>query len=283
MKVSIIIPTLNAEFFLKQLLLSLNNQTLKPLEIIIIDSESDDNTVQIAKDLACKVIQILRKDFNHGKTRNLAAKSAKGDIISFITQDALPENIEYLQNLVQNIGKNNVAVSYGKQVAKKDASEIEKFYRSFNYPDKALIKDKTMIPQLGVKTFFLSNVCSAYEKNIFWELGGFPENTPTNEDMFFTFKAIMKDKKISYEPKARAIHSHPFSLKETYNRYYKIGIFFKKYPEINKYSSNEKEGKKLLFNLLKHLISKFRFHLIPLAMIEIFVKYYSYKKGYARN
>lgn len=91
MKISVIIPTLNCENVIGLLLEKLWNQTIKPLEVIVIDSESDDNTREIARKAGANVIEIKRKDFNHGGTRNLAAEHSAGDILVFLTQDALPK------------------------------------------------------------------------------------------------------------------------------------------------------------------------------------------------
>ena len=75
--ISVIIPTLNAQKYIEKLIDKLKAQKLEQeLEIIIIDSSSDDKTVQIARDAGARVLEINRDEFDHGGTRNLGWRSA---------------------------------------------------------------------------------------------------------------------------------------------------------------------------------------------------------------
>ncbi|MFI3211607.1 MAG: glycosyltransferase family 2 protein, partial [Peptostreptococcaceae bacterium] len=148
MKISIVIPTKNAENYIKNLIESLNNQTIKPYEIIVMDSNSIDNTKSICMQFKnAKVFQVI--DFNHGKTRNDGAKIATGDIIVFMTQDAIPKDNYLIENLVKPLN-NDIVGSYARQVANKNSDSIEKFSRQFNYPDFDIIKNNNRISELGI-------------------------------------------------------------------------------------------------------------------------------------
>ena len=91
--VTVIIPTLNGEEKIELILKSLKEQTKQPLEIIIVDSSSTDKTVELARKEGAKIISIARDSFDHGETRNLAAKESKGDYLLYMTQDAIPFDI----------------------------------------------------------------------------------------------------------------------------------------------------------------------------------------------
>lgn len=65
-KVSVIIMTLNAEIYIQNIIDMLRKQTIKPDEIIVADSESEDRTVDIAKENGTKLISIRRREFDHG-------------------------------------------------------------------------------------------------------------------------------------------------------------------------------------------------------------------------
>jgi len=243
MSISVIIPTLNAGRYLPDQLSMLQSQKCKALEIIIIDSESTDATTKIAREAGCKVYNITRKDFNHGGTRNIAAGYAKGKYLVFLTQDALPVDTNLLHNLALPLEKDlNAAMGYGRQIAYGHARSIEKFVREFNYPPESYIKQKTDIDSLGVKTFFCSNACAIYNKQIFTELGGFREDTIMNEDMEFVFRAVMSDYKACYAADAAVWHSHDYTLSEQFKRYVDIGVFFANNPVLKSYSKNESEG-----------------------------------------
>ena len=100
MKLTVIIPTLNAGRFLPNLLERLSSQTVSDKEIIVIDSASDDETVEVARSFGATVKPIVRREFNHGRTRNVAADDASGEYLVFLTQDALPVDGRLLENLI---------------------------------------------------------------------------------------------------------------------------------------------------------------------------------------
>ena len=157
--VSVIIPTYNAAKYLEGLLSSLEQQSIG-LEVIIIDSSSTDNTGIIAKDHNVKLISIEQKDFNHGATRNAATLSAEGDIIVFVTQDALPLDQSCIENLIKPFEVDSIAAVYSRQIPREDAMPTEKFARLYNYPEESIIKGRDQVEEMGINTFFFSNVFS---------------------------------------------------------------------------------------------------------------------------
>ena len=222
MSISVIIPALNAEKDLPSLLQALRTQTLRPEEILIVDSESADGTVRIAEDAAedlpVRVLSVKRAEFDHGKTRDWALRQSVGDTIVFLTQDAVPADESFLENLVRPLAEEKVAVVTGRQLPKADATPMEKLIRTFNYPAESHIRSEADVPKMGIKTFFCSDVCAAYNRKIYEELGGFVYPLKTNEDMFFAARAIRSGYRVAYAAEARVLHSHNFSLKEQYER-----------------------------------------------------------------
>ena len=72
-KISVVIMTLNAENYIEDFIVRLLRQTLKPHEIIVVDSESNDATLEItSKFPQVKIVNIKRENFDHGGTRDLA-------------------------------------------------------------------------------------------------------------------------------------------------------------------------------------------------------------------
>ena len=140
MEISVIIQTRNAEKYIDNLIINLNNQTIKPKEIIVIDTNSKDRTKEICKKHNVQFIHINDGEFDHGGTRNIAAKYATGDILIFMTQDAIPNNNKFIEELIKPLGKNNVVASYGRQLPSDTSGELEKFARGFNYSDIDVVK-----------------------------------------------------------------------------------------------------------------------------------------------
>ena len=258
-RISVIIPTLNGAEYIVNLIDKFNSQTIRPDEIVVIDSESDDNTVELCRNYDnVRVIEILRKDFDHGGTRDMALRTCDSDFVLFTTQDAVPNNEFYIENLLKPFDDSGVAIASGRQLARADAWPMEKLVREFNYPAVSHIRSKADLPQYGIKTYFFSDVCSAYRKDIYEQLGGFEIPVSTNEDMFFAAKAIENGYKVAYAAEAEVIHSHNFSLKEQYKRNAVIGAELEKHKELLNGVSADSEGMKLVKYVSLKLLKKGR-------------------------
>lgn len=256
-KISLIIPTLNAEKYIPSLIDSLKKQTIPLDEIIIIDSESDDRTAEIISGIeGVTLLQIKRKDFNHATTRDFAFRKSTGDYVIFITQDATPADEYFVENIIKPFTLDeDIAISAGRQIPRPDARPFEKLIRNFSYPAVSRILSSSDIPEQGIKTFNTSDCCCAYRRDIFLEIGGFNFPVITNEDMFFAARAINAGYKISYTAEAKVVHSHNLTLKQQYRRNFIMGYEMEKHKDILCCVSQEKEGLKLVkyvsMNLLK--------------------------------
>jgi rhamnosyltransferase len=279
MRVSVIVPTRNGGKYLGRLFKTLREQTFSPVQILVVDSSSDDDTLKICKASGNDLIQIDTKTFDHGGTRNLAAAMATGEILVFMTQDALLKDNECLKDLIRPLEDPTIAASYGRQVPKEDANPVERFVRSFNYPPKGMIKGIDDLPTLGIKTFFFSNVCSAIKKHAFKEVGGFPEKSITNEDMFLAAKLLTKGYKIAYQPDAVVYHSHNYALTTQFKRYFDIGTFFNRNQWIRDLTRPEAEGIRYLKEELIFLSANGQKSWIPYALADTSVRFLGYRIG----
>ena len=208
------------------------------------------------KNLNVKLISIEKKDFNHGATRNIAALHAEGDIIIFMTQDALPLDEFCIENLIKPLEVDSIAAVYGRQIPREDAIPTEKFARLYNYPEEPIIKGREQVEEMGIKTFFFSNVFSAIRRKEFEEIGGFPENVIMFEDMLFAAKLIERGYRIAYVPEAKVIHSHDYSLVQQFRRYYQAGVSFQRNPWFMRYAGSNKEGITFLKEEIKFLFKR---------------------------
>lgn len=257
MKISLVIPTLNAGEEIGDLLKRLLAQTVVPNEILVVDSASTDNTASIAKEYpGVRVLSIERKDFNHGLTRDMALREAIGDIVCFMTQDAVPANDKFVENLIAPIlSDGEIAISSGRQLPKADARRFEQLVRAFNYTDVSYVRSKADVSKLGIKTYFATDVCAAYRRSQYLELGGFGK-TNMSEDMLMAAKAINAGYKVAYAADAEVYHSHNLTLKEQYRRNYAIGVFLETNKDVVKCESEVGEGSKLVKSVSKSLISE---------------------------
>lgn len=278
MRISLIIPTLNAGTHIEHLFSRLSEQDRKPLETIVIDSSSDDRTVETARGFGARTMVIPRRSFNHGKTRNIAAREAEGDILVFMTQDALPYDNCLLGNLTAPLN-GDIAAAYGRHIPGPDASPPEIFARQFNYPGSPLTKSIDDIALCGIKTFFFSNVCSAVRRDAFMKAGMFPEGIRANEDMLLAAKLLLGGQKIAYVPGATVIHSHSYSLFRLFARYYNIGSSLKNNDWVLKYTRSEGEGLRFIREEFSFLLERREYSWIPYIFLEAAAKYAGYRMG----
>jgi rhamnosyltransferase len=245
----------------------------------VIDSSSDDSTVKVAKECGAKTLVIPRRTFNHGTTRNQAALTSTGDILVFMTQDALPTDTTLLRSLTRPLAEVEIAATYARQIPRPDAPLLEAFTRKFNYPEEACVKTLNDLSRLGIKTFFSSNVCSAMKKELFMKVGKFPDNIMANEDMVITAKYITNGYRVAYVPEAMVFHSHDCSLLAQYRRYYHIGSSIRRNRWILSYTRPEGEGIKFIREQTAFVIQKHKFHLIPYILLESLAKYAGFRMG----
>jgi rhamnosyltransferase len=283
-KVSVLIPLYNGDKTIRSLLTMLLNQKIDTdvsIEIIVVDSSSTDNTLEIITNEfpEVKVFCIPNKEFDHGGTRNYLASLASGDYLLYMTQDAIPFDKYLIKNLLNPFQDKDVLVSYARQIPKEDAHVLEKFARNFNYPSVDIIKSKDCLSNMGIKTFFNSNVCSIYKKETFVEYGMFPEKIILNEDMIFASNIILKGFKVAYIADAKVYHSHNYSLKQQFKRYFDIGMAFNETSYLLNYASNEKEGLKMVRKLINFLIDNKYIRIIPYMFLEVIFKFVGYKLG----
>lgn len=278
--ISVIIPTLNAEKYIGKQIELLDKQTIIPDEIIVVDSESDDRTAEIVSGFSkVTFLSIKREEFNHGGTRNMAFNESHGDFVLFLTQDALPYDDMLIENLLKAFDDPKVAVANGRQVAKESASLMERYVREFNYPDKSAIKSAEDKEELGIKTFYCSDVCNMYRKTAFEELGGFISPVRANEDMFFGATAINAGYKIAYVSEAKVRHSHSYSLKKQYERNKNLFYEIEKHKDILDGVSANSEGIKLVKNVVGKLIKGCHFILIIKFGFDCIARYSGSKAG----
>lgn len=256
---SVVIPTLNAAAEIDALLHLIEEQTLKPREILVVDSSSDDDTaVEVAKHPEVEFLVIDRKDFNHGSTRDMAPLRTSGDFVCFLTQDAVPASGFYLDRLVAPmLVDEGVALVSGRQLPKADARRFEQLVRSFNYPDAPSVRGREDLAKCGIKTFFASDVCSCYRREAYLECGGF-DNVNTNEDMLMAARFVAAGYKVAYEPSAEVYHSHNLTPSQQYARNRAVGRFLEEHADDLMRASEIGEGGRLVKNVSLQLLKEGR-------------------------
>lgn len=250
--IDIIIPTYKPTKKLFEIIKLLEKQTYEINQIILMNTEEKYynqlvyGTHIIEKYKNIQVCHLSKKEFDHGRTRNLGVKRSKADIFVCMTDDAVPIDEFFIEELVKGLDNPKVAIAYGRQLPNDDCGVVEQFTRSYNYPDTPIVKSLKDLPILGIKTYFCSNVCAAYKRDIYDELGGFIKHTIFNEDMIYAATAIKSGYEIAYVPTAKVKHSHNYTNSQQFHRNFDLGVSQADHPEVFLDIPSEGEGKKMV-------------------------------------
>ncbi len=276
-----IIPTFNAAGFIEKQLGLLKNQTVKDIEIIVVDSSSADRTKEIAETYGAEVVIIPKEDFDHGATRTLGGKRAQGEILVYLTQDALPTDENALEGLIRPFYEDEkVGATFGRQLPFPDVSPFAAHLRVFNYPENSHIRRLEDKDKYGIKTAFLSNSFAGYRRKVLEEIGWFKENLIFGEDTQVGAKLLQAGYKIAYVAEAVVSHSHNHSIFQDFKRYFDVGVFHDiEYWIINAFGKPSGEGIKYLVSEIKYLMKNGRFYLVPECIIRNMFKYIAYHLG----
>ena len=257
MSVGLVVPTLNAERELGVLLDAVMGQTRVPDDILIVDSSSDDSTLNIAASYpGVRTMVIKREDFDHGSTRQLALEEVRGDFVLFLTQDSVPADERYVENLLAPFGDPSVAMVSGRQLPKPDARRYVQLVQDYNYPAVSNVRTEGDIKRLGIKAFFASDACSAYRRSALEAIEGIPRPCATNEDMLAAARFLRGGYKVAYAADARVLHSHNLTLREQYRRNRAVGHFLTEHADELDIPSEVGEGINLVRTVAKSLFEQ---------------------------
>ncbi|MDE7201365.1 MAG: glycosyltransferase [Lachnospiraceae bacterium] len=269
-----------------ELIRALEEQTYPIRKIIIMNTEERYfyklfyGTGFLEKYKNIEIHHLSEKEFDHGRTRAKAVQYSKSDIFVCMTQDAIPVDDRLVQYLVEALERQeNIAAAYARQLPLPDCREIEKYTRSFNYPDQSLVKSAADVERLGIKTFFCSNVCAAYNREIYETIGGFVKRAIFNEDMVYAGHAVTAGYSIAYAADAKVRHSHNYTCMQQFHRNFDLGVSQAEHPEVFEAVSSKNEGVKLVRSTIKHLEKTKNWLQIPYLILSSGCKLIGYQLG----
>ncbi len=283
--VDIIIPTYKPQKRLLTLIESLMNQSYPVHEIIIMNTEEKYWNSFLFGEKILKmrdnvlVHHLSKMEFDHGGTRGQAVKRSKAEYFICMTDDAMPADEFLVEELLKPLLEKKAEFSYARQLPKDDCGVIERFTREFNYPKESSIKSLEDLERLQIKTYFFSNVCAAYTRELYDKLGGFIECAIFNEDMIFAAGAIQAGYRIAYAAEAKVYHSHNYGNMEQFHRNFDNGVSQALHPEIFSQISSTGEGKKMVKDTIEYLKETKQKRYIPKLMVSSGFKLIGYKMG----
>ena len=281
--VTVVIPTYNASRYLDKQLRSLRSQTMKDLDILVIDSSSSDETLDIARQHAIQTVIIPKEEFDHGGTRTLAGKTrSAGDILVYLTQDALPCDERAIETLIQPLlAEQKCGTAFGRQIPYQNATPFAQHLRQFNYPPQSYLRTYADREALGIRAAFCSNSFAAYRRDALEDVGWFAENLVLAEDMHVCARMLMKGYKLRYVAEADVYHSHNYTVAQEFKRYFDLGVFFEKERWLlDEFGRPEGEGVRFVRSELSYLTSQGLLHLLPISLLRAGAKLIGYRLGH---
>jgi rhamnosyltransferase len=224
--ISIVIPVKDGGADLERCLQAIAAQQLpdgaRP-ELVVVDSGSRDTSVELARSHGAIVREIPPHEFNHGSSRNLGAASSSGELLVFISQDATPIGERWLERLTAPLRERpEVAGVYGRQIANEDATPPERYFLDFLYGPSARVQRASGVAELSMATTLFSNANGAIRRSS-WEEFPFVEDIIMSEDQDWSRRALLAGATILYEPEAAVRHSHAYTLRSAFRRFFDSG------------------------------------------------------------
>lgn len=214
---SIIIRAYNEEKHIAHLLQGIAQQTVKDIEIILVDSGYTDDTVQIACQYPVRVLHVQPEEFTFGYSLNHGVANANGALVVIASAHVYPVYPDWLEHLLSPFADPQVALTYGKQRGDETTLFSEGQIFAHWYPDQSLMSQAHP---------FCNNANAAIRLSC-WELHPYDEYLPGLEDLDWANWAIQQGYGISYVAEAEIRHIHEETSQGVYNRYRREGMAFK--------------------------------------------------------
>ena len=234
-RVSIVLLTHNAGTDLDTVLNGIAAQEDAPrFEVIAIDTESTDGTLERLARHAVRVHGITKAEFSHPGTRNLGVRLARGALVVMLVQDAIPIHARWLANLVAPLEEEpRVAAAYSRQVPREGANPVERRDIARGAPPVRRVKriDDSEPRHLddyrrNVLEFIMySDVSSCARRDLLLKYP-FDEALPMVEDQEWCKRILEAGFTVVYEPTSVVAHSHDHSLRQLYRRHFDYGRSF---------------------------------------------------------
>ncbi|MGQ9833331.1 MAG: glycosyltransferase family 2 protein [Candidatus Villigracilaceae bacterium] len=275
-KCSIVIRAYNEEAHIGRLLDGIRQQTIKDVEVILVDSGSTDSTLAIAEAFGARLVRIPSDEFTFGRSLNLGVQTASREYVVIASAHVYPVYPDWLETLLRPFEDETVALVYGKQRAPATAkfSEQQVYYQW--YPDTSTMRQVSP---------FCNNANAAIRRSL-WQLHPYDETLTGLEDVAWAKWAMEQGYAVAYAAEAEIVHIHNETPRGVYNRYRREGMAFKRiFPESH---FNVYDFLRLtMANIVSDLWHAARHHLLVRNLISIFwfrvMQFWGTYQGYRRS
>lgn len=217
-RVSVVIRCYNEVDHIGGVIEQVKNQRVKDLEIVAVDSGSNDGTLDVLTDHAVKTVRIPKEEFSFGRSLNIGCKAASGEYLVFLSAHCYPTDREWLGALLSGFEDPEVAAVYGRQRAVEGSAFSEHQILKRWFPDHSIDRQETP---------FLNNANCAVRRSV-WEGFQYDEELPGLEDLAWAKQVMAAGWWITYRADASVLHVHDETRAQTRNRYQREAITFQR-------------------------------------------------------
>lgn len=214
---SVVIRCYNEAQHMGRLLSGIMQQTLRNVEIIVVDSGSTDGTLAIAAQYPVKIVSIKPEEFSFGRSLNLGCAAATGEFIVIVSAHVYPVYQDWLEQLLAPFSDAQVALTYGKQRGNQTTKYSEHQIFAKWFPEQS---------QPIQNHPFCNNANAAVRRSL-WQQLPYDEALTGLEDLDWAKRVMQLGYKISYAAGAEIIHVHDETPRRIYNRYRREAIALK--------------------------------------------------------
>ena len=214
---SVVVRAYNEGQHIGRLLKGIRQQTVKDVEVILVDSGSTDGTPEIAQQYEAHIVHIRPGDFTFGRSLNRGIAAATHEYVVIVSAHCYPVYPDWLEQLLKPFDDPQVVLAYGKQRGGKTNQYSEhQFFRKY-FPDVSQ-------PRQGHP--YSHNANAAIRRSL-WEQHPYNEELTGLEDLAWSSWAHQQGFGIAYVAEAEIIHLHDERPSQVYNRYRREAIALK--------------------------------------------------------
>lgn len=250
------------------------------VEYICVDSGSTDGTVEFMRGHGAVIREIPPAEFHHGRTRNLAASLATGEILVMLSGDAFPVSERWLGSLARHFIDPRVGAVYGRQTAPEGMGALRRQSLASEYSPVRQVRDPEIITRYNPGHFRFSNANGAVRRAL-WERFRWNEELLLAEDQGMCRDILMAGYKVIYEPDAEVIHGHERSLWGEFKFALDNGLSLSRLGILN----NPAVGGELRYGLarvktdLAHFAKRGRIDCVALSLVSFAARYAGVQLG----
>jgi rhamnosyltransferase len=218
----VLIPTLNPGRLIDRVLTAvLAQETTIPFEVLIVDSGSRPEELAAMRRYPVRLECIPPAEFGQGRTRNLLAERAAGELLFFLSQDAEPTSPAWMATLAAPLEDGRVAGAYARQIPHPGADPLMRFFLADTYGRQPARRRLAPGARPRIVDIFFSNVSSAIRRDV-WRRIPF-RDVRMSEDQYWAHDVLRAGYEVAYQPAARVFHTHDYSLGRLFRRNFESG------------------------------------------------------------